>query len=169
LDTLERRPQRRGAEHRRAAGPEELLLRPLRPGRPGGEALLPDGGLQPDRRDGGRGPGGPPAPASFALTGNLRSPGGTAQNRPAGGSVSALLRLFQPEYAMIFSRMIGESWTGRGQAVERSYDVKKLIPIRRGPVRRRLGMAWYSARRYLLWCSGKYLFAKSRERRGVLD
>ena len=69
---------------------------------------------------------------------------------------------------MIFSRMIGESWTGRGQAVERSYDVKKMIPIRRGPVRRRLGMAWYSARRYLLWCSGKYRFAKSRERRDVL-
>ena len=52
--------------------------------------------------------------------------------------------------------------------MERSYDVKKLIPIRRGPVRRRLGMAWYSARRYLLWCSGKYRFAKSRERRDVL-
>ena len=30
------------------------------------------------------------------------------------------------------------------------------------------GMAWYSARRYLLWCSGKYRFAKSRERRDVL-
>ena len=44
--------------------------------------------------------------------------------------------------------------------MERSYDVKKMIPIRRGPVRRRLGMAWYSARRYLLWCSGKYRFAK---------
>ena len=52
--------------------------------------------------------------------------------------------------------------------MERSYDVKKMIPIRRGPVRRRLGMAWYSARRYLLWCSGKYRFAKSRERRDVL-
>lgn len=52
--------------------------------------------------------------------------------------------------------------------MERSYDVKKMIPIRRGPVRRRLGMAWYSARRYLLWCSGKYRFAESRERRDAL-
>ena len=42
------------------------------------------------------------------------------------------------------------------------YAVYKLIPVRRSFLRRRLGMAWYSARRYLLWVSGKYRFAKER-------
>ena len=43
------------------------------------------------------------------------------------------------------------------------YDVRKMIPVRRGPVRRRLGMAYYTGRRYLLWASGKYRFAQARE------
>lgn len=43
------------------------------------------------------------------------------------------------------------------------YDVRKMIPVRRGPVRRRLGMAYYTGRRYLLWASGKYRFARERE------
>ena len=38
-----------------------------------------------------------------------------------------------------------------------------MIPVRRGPVRRRLGMAYYTGRRYLLWASGKYRFAQARE------
>ena len=42
------------------------------------------------------------------------------------------------------------------------YDVYQLIPVRRSFLRRRLGMAWYSTRRYLLWASGKYKFAKRR-------
>ena len=42
------------------------------------------------------------------------------------------------------------------------YDVHQLIPVHRSPLRRRLGMAWYSARRYLLWYSRKYRFAKER-------
>ena len=52
--------------------------------------------------------------------------------------------------------------------MEQPYDIKKMIPIRRGPVRRRLGMAWYSLRRYLLWRSGKYRFARTRARRDAL-
>ena len=40
-------------------------------------------------------------------------------------------------------------------ANEARYDVYKLIPVRRSLLRRRLGMAWYSSRRYLLWVSGK--------------
>ena len=42
------------------------------------------------------------------------------------------------------------------------YDIYKLIPVRRSFLRRRLGMTWYSARRYLLWASGKYRFARQR-------
>lgn len=44
------------------------------------------------------------------------------------------------------------------------YDVKKLIPIRRSRLRRRLGMAYYTWRRYVLWLSGKYRFARERQR-----
>lgn len=44
------------------------------------------------------------------------------------------------------------------------YDVKKMIPVRRGPLRRRLGLAWYSGRRYLLWAFGRYRFARTRVR-----
>lgn len=44
-----------------------------------------------------------------------------------------------------------------------SYDVRRMIPIRRGPLRRRLGMAWYAGRRYLLWTFGNYRFAQVRE------
>lgn len=42
------------------------------------------------------------------------------------------------------------------------YDVRTMIPIQRGPVRRRVGLAYYSLRRYLLWASGKYRFARVR-------
>ena len=44
------------------------------------------------------------------------------------------------------------------------YDIKKMIPIRRSPLRRRLGLAYYSGKRYLLWLSRKYRFAKTRVR-----
>ena len=44
------------------------------------------------------------------------------------------------------------------------YDVKKLIPIRRSRLRRRLGRTFYTWRRYVLWLSGKYRFARERQR-----
>ena len=45
-----------------------------------------------------------------------------------------------------------------------SDSVRKMVPIKRGPLRRRLGLAWYSGMRYLLWISGKYRFARNRVR-----
>ena len=51
--------------------------------------------------------------------------------------------------------------------MEQGYDVRKMVPIRRSLLRRRLGMAWYSMRRYLLWASGKYRFAKEQQRRDI--
>ena len=42
------------------------------------------------------------------------------------------------------------------------YDGKKLIPGQRGALRRKLGITYYTGRRYLLWCSGTYRFAKRR-------
>lgn len=44
------------------------------------------------------------------------------------------------------------------------YDVKKMLPRRRSALRRRAGMAWYTARRYLLWCSPQFTFARQRDR-----
>ena len=44
------------------------------------------------------------------------------------------------------------------------YDVKKLIPIRRSRLRRCLGRTFYTWRRYVLWLSGKYRFARERQR-----
>ena len=43
------------------------------------------------------------------------------------------------------------------------YDVKKMLPRRRSALRRRAGMAWYTARRYLLWCSPQFTFARQRD------
>lgn len=54
-----------------------------------------------------------------------------------------------------------------GGPVEQGYDVRKMVPLRRSLLRRRLGMAWYSTRRYLLWVSGKYRFAGERQRRDL--
>lgn len=45
-----------------------------------------------------------------------------------------------------------------------SDSVRKMVPIKRGPLRRRLGLAWYSGMRYLLWISGKYRFARTQVR-----
>lgn len=43
------------------------------------------------------------------------------------------------------------------------YDVRKMVPVRRGPLRRRLGLAYYTGRRYLLWALGGYRFARARQ------
>lgn len=44
------------------------------------------------------------------------------------------------------------------------YDLRKMVPVERSPLRRRLGMAFYTGRRYVLWACGKYRFARERER-----
>lgn len=62
-----RRPLGLGGEHSRAAQPEELLLRPLRPGRPAGETQLAAGGFLPHGRGRRRRTGGPPAPAGAEI------------------------------------------------------------------------------------------------------
>lgn len=44
----------------------------------------------------------------------------------------------------------------------KQYDIKKLVPIHRSVLRRYAGRAWYAGKRYLLWLSPKYRFAKER-------
>ena len=36
-------------------------------------------------------------------------------------------------------------------------------PVRRSWLRLRLGKAYYAGKRYLLWCSPKYIWAKQRQ------
>src|SRR5699024_8610652 len=49
---------------------------------------------------------------------------------------------------------------GRGMVNPRNRELKP--PIHRGWLRLRLGRAYYTGRRYLLWCSPRYRWAKTR-------
>ena len=52
---------------------------------------------------------------------------------------------------------------GRSTSPSSRAAAKRRLVVRRGPLRRRLGMAWYAGRRYLLWAFGNYRFAQARE------
>ncbi len=51
--------------------------------------------------------------------------------------------------------------------MEQRYDVKKLVPIHRSTLRRYAGRIWYAGKRYLLWISPRYHFAKKRQQENL--
>jgi len=51
--------------------------------------------------------------------------------------------------------------------MEQRYDVKKQVPIHRSALRRYAGRAWYAGKRYLLWLSPRYRYAKLRQKENL--